>query len=82
MVSSYHPHNLRERVERVTAKTGQTLSEYQGFGQELICYTATSMFLITYWNSGLLLCSVCSIQSEVINFQHVLTTFVVFQSFT
>ena len=26
--------------------------------------------------------SVCSIQSDVINFQHVLTSFVVFQSFT
>ena len=33
-----------QRVERVTAKTGQSLSEYQGFGQELICYTGTSMF--------------------------------------
>ena len=28
------------------------------------------------------MCSVCSIQSDVINFQHVLTPFVVFQSFT
>ena len=28
------------------------------------------------------LCSVCSIQSDVINFQHVLTSFSVFQSFT
>ena len=24
MVSSYHPHSMRERVERVTAKTGRT----------------------------------------------------------
>ena len=60
MVSSFHPHSMCESVERVTKKldalrvqTGQTLSEYQGFGQELICYTTTSMFLITYLNSGL-----------------------------
>ena len=51
MVSSFHPHSMCERVERVTKKldalrvqTGQTLSEYQGFGRELICYTGTSMF--------------------------------------
>ena len=30
----------------------------------------------------LLLCSVCSIQSDVINFQHVLTSFAIFHSFT
>ena len=40
------------------------------------------LFLITYLNSGLLLCSVCNIQSDIINFQHVLTSFAVFQSFT
>ena len=28
------------------------------------------------------MCSVCSIQSDVINFQHVLTSFAIFQSFT
>ena len=28
------------------------------------------------------LCSVCTLQSEVINFQHVLTSFDIFQSFT
>ena len=35
------------------------------------------LFLITYLNSGLLV-----FQSGVINFQHVLTSFAVFQSFT
>ena len=33
-------------------------------------------------NSRLFLRSVCTIQSEVINFQHVLTWFAIFQSFT
>ena len=56
MVSSYHPHSMRERVERVTAKTdalrvqtGQTLSEYEGFGREFICYTSTSIFFKLIW---------------------------------
>ena len=51
MVSSYHPHSMRERVERVMAKTGRTSCTnstnsfgYQGFRRELICYTGTSMF--------------------------------------
>ena len=37
---------------------------------------------LTYLNSSLFLRSVCIIQSDVINFQHVLTSFTVFQSFT
>ena len=55
MVSSFHPHSMCKKVERVTEKTGSTSctnwtisSEYQGFGRELICYTGTSFFkLIT-----------------------------------
>ena len=30
-------------------QTGQSLSEYQGFGRELICYTGTSMFFKLIW---------------------------------
>ena len=55
MVSSFRPHSMCKRVERVTAKldaprvqTGQSLSEYQGFGRELIYYTGTSMFLYLF----------------------------------
>ncbi|MDN8894011.1 hypothetical protein Q0O84_13395, partial [Staphylococcus aureus] len=33
-------------------------------------------------NSRLFLRSICSIQSDAINFQHVLTSFAVFQSFS
>ena len=36
----------------------------------------------TYLNSRLFLHSVCIIQSDVINFHHVLTSFAIFQSFT
>ena len=52
MVLPFHPHSMCERVERFTTKidalrvqTGQSLSEYQGFGWELFCYTGGSLFL-------------------------------------
>ena len=56
MISSFHPHSTCKKVERVTAKTGctsctnwQSLSEYEGFGRELICYKGTSMFFKLIW---------------------------------
>ena len=90
MVSSYHPHSMRERVERVMAKTGRTscTNWTNSFGvsgfrtRTHLLHGPLQCFLITYLNSGLLLCTVCSIQSEVMNFQHVLTSFFVFRSFT
>ena len=59
MVSSFHPHSMCKRVERVTAKTGRTSCtnwtisfEVSGFRtKKLICYTDTSFFkLITTSN--------------------------------
>ena len=52
MVTSFHPHGMSKIVERVMEKkldalrvqTGQSLSEYQGFGRELVGYTGTSFF--------------------------------------
>ncbi len=43
MVSSFHPHSMCKKVERVMAKTwfvqnGQSPSNYQGFERRLICY--------------------------------------------
>ena len=43
---------------------------------------ALQCFLNLFLNSSLFLRSVCIIQSDVINFQHVLTSFAIFQSFT
>ena len=83
MVSSFHPHSMCERVERVTAKTGRTS-----------CIKWTNSFRsirVSDENSSVTWALQCflnlfqlqtSIQSEVINFQHVLTSFAVFQSFT
>ena len=89
MVSSFHPHIMCERVERVTTKTGRTSCTnwtnsfgVSGFRTRTHLLHGHFNVFKTYLNSGLLLCSVCSIQSDVINFQHVLTSFVVFRSFT
>ena len=88
MVSSFHPHSMCERVERVTAKTGctsctkRTISiEVSGFHTETRLLQRDFIFL-NLFELQTFLRSVCSIQSDVINFQHVLTSFVVFQSFT
>ena len=35
---------LRQKLDALRVQTGQSLSEYQGFGRELICYTDTSFF--------------------------------------
>ena len=88
MVLSFHPHSMCKRVERVTAKTGRTSCtnwtisfEVSGFRTKTHLLHGYFIFL-TYLNSRLFLRSVCSIPSDVINFEHVLTSFVVFQSFT
>ena len=88
MVSSFHPHSMCKKVERSTAKTGWTsctnctiLSKYQGFIRKLVCYKGISFFW-TYLNSIVFLCSKCSIQSHIINFQPFLTSFVIFHAFT
>ena len=89
MVSSFHPHSMYERVERVTAKTGRasctnwTIS-FGVLGFRLRTHLLHGHFNVfsTYLNSRFFLRSVCSIQSDIINFQHVLTSFAVFQSFT
>ena len=72
---------LRQKLDALRVQNGQSLSKYQGFGRKIICYKEISLFW-TYLNSSLFFRSVCIIQSDVINFQHVLTSFAVFQSFT
>ena len=89
MVSSFHPHSMCKRVERVTAKTGRTSCTnwtisfgVSGFRTRTHLLHGHFNVFSTYLNSRLFWRSVCSIQSDVINFQHVLTSFAVFQSFT
>ena len=89
MVSSFHPHSMCERVERVMAKTRRisctnwTMSfGVSGFPTRTHLVHVHFNVFYTYLNSSPFLRSVCIIQREVINFQHVLTSFAVFQSFT
>ena len=88
MVSSFHPHSMCKKVGRVTAKTGctsctkRTISfKVSGFHTETRLLQRDFIFK-TYLNSSLFVCSKCTIQSHIINFQHVLTSLAVFQSFT
>ena len=88
MVSSFHPHSMCKRVERVTAKTGRTSCtnwtisfEVSGFLTRTHLLHGHFIFL-TYYNSRLFLRSVRTIQSDVINFHNFLRSFAIFQSFT
>ena len=88
MVLSFHPHSMCKKVERVTAKSGctsctkRTISfKVSGFHPETRLLQRDFIFqnlfeLLTF------LRSIRTIQSDVINFQHLLTSFAIFQSFT
>ena len=87
MVSSFHPHSMCKKVERLKAKTGctsctkQTISfEVSGFHTET-CLLQQSLFW-TYLNPRIFLCWKCTIRSHIINFQPFLTSFVIFHAFT
>ena len=54
---------------------------YHGFRRKLICYKGISLFW-TYLNSRLFVCSKCTIESHISNFQPFPTSFVLFQAFT
>ena len=88
MVSSFHPHSMCKRVERVTAKTGRTSCTnwtisfvVSGFRTRTHMLHGHFIFL-TYLNSRHFFAFLCTIHSDVNNFQHFLTSFAIFQSFT
>ena len=68
---------LRQKLDALRVQNGQSLSKYEGFKRKLICYKGISFFW-TYLNSRLFVCSKCTIQSHIINFQPFLTSFVIF----
>ena len=89
MVSSFHPHSMCKRVERVTAKTGRILCTnwtnsfgVSGFRTRTHLLHGHFNVFKTDLNSSLFLRSVHTIQSDVINFQNFLTSLAIFQSFT
>ena len=87
MVSSFHPHSMCKRVERVTAKTGCTSCTNWTISFEVSGFLTRTHLL--HWHFIFLnllqlqtfLRSVHTIQSDVINFQNFLTSFAIFQSF-
>ena len=72
---------LRQKLDALQVQNGQSLSKYEGFRRKLICYKGISFFW-TYLNSRLFVCSKCTIQSHIINFQPFLTSFGIFHAFT
>ena len=88
MVSSFHPHSICKKVERVTAKTGCTSCTKQRISFEVSGFHMETRLLqrdFIFWtclNSRVFLCSKCTIQSHIINFQPFLTSFVIFHAFT
>ena len=72
---------LRQKLDALRVQNGQSLSKYPGFIRKRVCYKGISVFL-TYLNSRHFVCSKCTIQSHIINFQPFLTSFVTFHAFT
>ena len=72
---------LRQKLDALRVQNGQSLSKYQDFIRKLVCYKGIS-FIWTYLNSRLFVCSKCTIQSHIINFQPFLTSFAIFHAFT
>ena len=88
MISSFHPHSMCKKVGRVTTKirctscTKRTTSfEVSGFHTETHLLQKDFNFW-TYLNSRLFVCSKCTIQSHIINFQPFPTSFVIYHAFT
>jgi hypothetical protein len=72
---------LRQKLDALRVQNGQSLPKYQGSGRNHI-YNQGISFFKTHLNSRLLVPSVCTIQSHVINFQPILTSFAIFHAFT
>ena len=71
---------LRRKLDALRVQNGQSLSKYQGFKRKLVCYNR-HFFILNYFNSRLFVCSKCTIESHIINFQAFLTSFVIFHAF-
>ena len=72
---------LPQNMDALRVQNEQSLSKYEGSIRKLVCYKWISFFW-TYLNSRVFLCSKCTIQSHIINFQPFLTSFVIFHAFT
>src|ERR1044072_5394070 len=87
MVSSLDPHNMCAKVERITKKTGctscknSTISfKVQGFQMKTHLLQRNFIFL-NLFQLNTFLHSICTIQSHILKFQPVLTSFAIFNAF-
>ena len=88
MVSSFHPHSMWKKVERVATKTGctsctkRTISfEVSGFRTKTHLLQRYFIFLNLFELQNFR-CSKWTIQSHIISFQPFLTSFGIFHAFT
>src|SRR3954463_4571641 len=87
MVSSFDPHNMCAKVERITTKTGCTSCtnwtisfKVQGFQTKTHLLQRHFIFLILF-QAKTFLNSICTIQSHILKFQPLLTSFAIFHAF-
>ena len=87
MVSSFHPQCTCKRVEGYGKNWTHFMYKLDNLfwsirvSDENSSVTRAFQCFLNFLNSSLFLRSVFIIQSDVINFQHVLTSFAIFQSF-
>ena len=88
VASSFDPHSMCKRVERVTAKTGCTSRTNWAISFGVSWFRTRThplqrhFIFLTYFNSRLFVRSTCTIQRHIINFQPFLTSFAIFHEFT
>src|SRR3954469_11289351 len=88
MVSSFNPHSMCAKVERMTAKTGctsftnWTISfKVRGVSDENTCVSKAFHFYKLISTEDFFLHPTCKIQSHILKFQPFLTTFAIFHAF-
>src|SRR3954468_15737852 len=87
MVSSFDPHSMCAKVERITTKTGFTSCtnwtisfKVRGFQTKTYLFQRHFIFL-NLFQLKTFLHSICTIQSHILKFQPFLTSFGIFHAF-
>ena len=87
MVSSFDPHSMCAKFERITEKIGctsctnwTTSFKVRGFQTKTHLFQKHFIFL-NYFNSRLFLHPTCNIQSHILKFQPFFTSFAIFHAF-
>src|ERR1044071_4532266 len=88
MVSSFDPHNMCAKVDRITAKTGCTSCtnwtisfKVQGFQTKTHLLQRHFIFLSLFQLKTFFASKTCNIQSHILKFQPFLTSFDIFHAF-